>query len=253
MAELVTLSREGPVATLTLRRPPLNVINLQMMGDLGTALGAVGDAAILVLQGDGEKAFSAGVDIADHTPDKVAVMLRAFHTVLRQLTWLEAVTVSAIRGACLGGGAELGLATDLVVAADDAKLALPEINVGCYPPVAIARWGAAIGAKRTAELVLTGRNFTAAEGHAWGLINRVVPAARLDEAVRELVASLREKSPAVLKATVRALRAAAAAPDPEQALDLVEALYQSDLCRLEDMQEGLAAFLQKRKPAWKGR
>jgi cyclohexa-1,5-dienecarbonyl-CoA hydratase len=247
------LERDGAVATLWLARPPLNILDLEMIAVLSQRLDEVADdesVRVVVVRGEGDKAFSAGVSIRDHTPDKVEEMLSGFHDVVRKLVALDPVTVAAVDGHCLGGGMELATVCDLVLATDRSRFGQPEIQLACFPPVAAALYPAVLGPARANDLVLTGRLLSATEAESWGLVSRRV--AELDPALSELTRDLAAKSGAVLTLTKRALRAGrerAFGP----ALDEAERLYLSDLTRTEDMKEGIAAYLEKRPAVWKHR
>jgi cyclohexa-1,5-dienecarbonyl-CoA hydratase len=251
----VRSEKNGRAISLTLDRPPLNVLNLAMIGEVRQVLEPLkADNTIdfLIIRGAGEKAFSAGVDVGDHTRDKVPEMLETVHGVIRALCALPQVTIAVVHGACLGGGCELASSCDLILASDDALFATPEIGVGCYPPVALARFPAELGYHRAAEMVLTGRRFSAQEALAIGLVNRVAPRAELDRALEDLLNELRGKSGAVLRIAVRGLRETALKNFPE-ALRRSEEIYLKDLLETEDVEEGVRAFLEKRKPEWKNR
>ena len=148
-----------PVARITLRHPPLNVIDIPMMEELAQSLAEIEarpDVSAIILGGEG-KAFSVGVDVAAHTPDKVEEMLTKFHSVIRALVATKKVTIAAVHGHCLGGGAELAMICDIVYTTESAQWGFPEIKLGCYPPVACTALAALVGQKRAAELILTGR------------------------------------------------------------------------------------------------
>jgi len=243
------------VGWITLDRPPLNVLNLPMLAELHGVLkpmAANDNVDIVVLQGAGGRAFSAGVDIKDHTPARVPEMLEAVHSVIRTFLALPQITVAAVTGACLGGGFELASACDFIVATEDSSFATPEINVGCYPPVALARFPSQIGYRRAAEMILTGRRFTAAEALAAGLVTRVVGAGGLDRAVDALLGELGGKSGAVLRIAVKGLREASLKDFPA-ALKRSEEIYLKELMETSDVEEGVNAFLEKRPPNWKHR
>ena len=251
----IGLHRQGRTATLTLSRPPLNILDLPTLQQLERGLGALEkDAALdlLVVRGAGERAFSAGVAVQDHVGAKIGPALAAFHGAIRLLRDLDAVTLACVRGHCLGGGLELALACDLVVASDDATFGLPEITLGCYPPVAAAllpRW---IGRPRALDLILTGRTFDAAEADRMGLLTRRVPAGELDQACTEITAALQGKSGVAMRLAKRAARAGEEQPFGP-ALTAAERIYLDELVATADMNEGIAAFLGKRKPEWKHR
>jgi cyclohexa-1,5-dienecarbonyl-CoA hydratase len=250
----VRLAEEGDVARVTLCRPPLNILTIEMMEELNAALDAAARAPrlkALVLGAEG-KAFSAGVAVEDHQGDRVKPMLEAFHGTFRRLHALQAVTVAAVQGAALGGGAELATFCDLVIAAEGATLGQPEIKVGVFPPIAALHYPTRIGVPQTLRLLCSGEIIGAAEAERIGLVDRVVPAERLGEAVAEEVGRLRAQSAVVLRLTKRAVRAALGAGF-EEGLAAIEALYMTELMTTEDAEEGLRAFLEKRKPVWKDR
>lgn len=243
-----------PLATLTLAKPPLNVMDLEGIGALSRALDSVAartDVTVLVLAAEGDKAFSAGVEVRDHFPDRLDDMIDSFHRLCRSLIEADAVTVAAVRGAALGGGMELAACCDFVIAAEGASFGQPEIELGCFPPLGAALYPSLFGPKHASAIILLGERLTAEEAKAIGLVSRVVPKTDLDSAVDELVSKLAGKSPAVLRLAKKALRGST-----ERALESlpeIESLYREELAATEDMLEGLTAFLEKRKPVWRGR
>lgn len=240
---------------LTWDRPPLNVLDAKLLRELDQALIRCStDAAvdIAVLQGAGERAFSAGVDIKDHTVEKVPEMLESVHGVIRKLLALPQVTIAVVRGSCLGGGCELASSCDFIVASEDSVFATPEILVGCYPPVALARFARLIGYHRAAEMILTGRRFTAREAQAMGLVQRVSSAGELEPSLQSLIDDLLGKSGAVLRLTAKGLREISLRGFEED-LRRAEEIYCNELLKTEDVVEGVEAFLQKRPPQWRHR
>jgi cyclohexa-1,5-dienecarbonyl-CoA hydratase len=233
----------------------LNVFDLALLREMDQALTVCAqDAAVdvAVFQGAGTRAFSAGVDIRDHSREKVPEMLEAVHGVIRKMLALPQVTIAAVRGLCLGGGCEIASSCDLTIAAEDSAFATPEILVGCYPPVALARFAQLIGYHRAAEMILTGRRFSAREAQAFGLINRVADSAQFDSAASELVNELTSKSGSVLRLTLKGLRERSR-DGFDQALKRSEEIYCRELLQTEDVEEGVSAFLQKRAPNWRHR
>ena len=243
----------GPrVASIILNRPPLNIINVQMLDELGAAWTEVEDlkAQVAVFSAAGDRAFSAGVDVADHLPGKIELMIENFHQLVRRIRKSECITIAAIHGHTLGGGAELAMICDLVIAASDTQLGQPEISLGCYPPIAVAHLPQAVGLHKASEMILVGEPISAGEAERIGLVNKVVPQPNLDDAVDTYVDKLLTKSSAVLALAKRALREGAG-HNFERALDRSQELYLHELVKTEDMVEGMNAFLEKRSPSWK--
>lgn len=250
----ITLEVVPPVARLTLAHPPLNILDLAMMDELRAALEQIEarpDVVAIVLKGS-PKAFCAGVDVAAHTPDKVRPMLEKFHGVIRALVQSKKVTIAAVEGACLGGGAELALVADLVYTARDAKWAFPEIKLGCYPPVAAAALAALVGQKRAADLVLTGRQISGDEALAIGLATGAARGEELESLVADALARLSKLSPSSLAVAKKAFYAWDAIHF-EKGLARAEQIYFDELMKTEDAVEGIQSFLEKRKPVWKGK
>jgi cyclohexa-1,5-dienecarbonyl-CoA hydratase len=251
----ISMQKRDRAAWITLERAPLNVLNLPMLRELQALLEPLqqnGGVDLVILRGAGERAFSAGVDIKDHTREKVPEMLDAVHGVIRTLLSLPQITIAAVRGACLGGGCELASSCDFILATDDSSFATPEINVGCYPPVALARFPGQLGYRRAAEMILTGRRISAAEALAMGLITRVVAAGEFEPALAALAADLQAKSGAVLRIALKGLREISLKNFP-QALQRSEEIYLNELLKTDDVEEGVKAFLEKRPPQWSHR
>jgi cyclohexa-1,5-dienecarbonyl-CoA hydratase len=245
---------QPPAASITLCNPPINVIDIPMMEELSSAIAvaeAHPDISILALRGS-EKTFSAGVDVAAHTPDKVAEMLTRFHAVFRALVASKKVLVAEVRGHCLGGGAELAMMCDMVITSDTATWGFPEIQLGCFPPVAVTALASIIGQKRAADLILTGRKFNGREASALSLANAAVSDAEVGSKVSEIITHLATLSPAALAATKKALYVWDAMHF-DKGLARAEKIYLDELMQTEDAREGIQAFLERRAPKWKNR
>lgn len=250
----IALEIDDAVARIALRSPPLNVIDVAMMEELAQALvqiEAESRVAIIVLSGEGN-GFSAGVDIAAHTPDRVEEMLAKFHAVVRSMLATKKVTIAAVHGHCLGGGAELAMICDLVYTSDDAEWGFPEIKLGCFPPVACAALAALVGQKKAAELILSGRSVTGKDAAEIGLVTRAVAGNQLSPTVQACVAQLLRLSPAAL-AVAKKASYAWDSMHLDKGLARAERIYFEDLMKTEDAQEGIRAFLEKRPPKWMGR
>jgi cyclohexa-1,5-dienecarbonyl-CoA hydratase len=250
----IKLDVAAPIARLRLNNGPLNVIDVPMMEELAAALAdleARPDISAVVISGS-PKAFSVGVDVKAHTPDKVAEMLGKFHAVIRALLKTRKVTIAAVEGACLGGGAELAFVCDLVYTAREASWAFPEIKLACYPPVASVGLAALVGQKRAADLVLTGRQISGDEALAIGLATGAAPAAELEALVQDAIARLAQLSPAALAMAKKAFYAWDAIHF-DKGLDRAEKIYLEELVKTDDCTEGIRAFMEKRPPVWKGK
>jgi len=248
----IALDLTPPVARLTLANPPLNVIDFPMMDELVAALEQIEqrpEVSIIVLAGS-ERAFSVGVDVKAHTPDKVPEMLGKFHSVIRSLLASRKLTIAAVRGNCLGGGAELALICDLVYTSTTATWGLPEITLGCFPPVAAVALSALVGQKRAADLVLTGRTIDGREAAAVGLANAAV--VDVEAEVQKAIARASKLSPAALAMAKKAFYAWDAI-HLDKGLARAEKIYIEELMATEDAKEGIQAFIEKRQPKWKGK
>jgi cyclohexa-1,5-dienecarbonyl-CoA hydratase len=248
------LDFQPPVARVILHHPPLNVIDFAMMDELAHALAKIetrAEVSTLLLSGTGTS-FSVGVDVAAHTPDKVSGMLAKFHAVIRALISSKKVTIAAVHGHCLGGGAELAMVCDLVYTVDTASWGFPEIKLGCYPPVAATALAALVGQKHAADLILTGRSITGTEAARIGLANRDVADTELEVAVKEAIQQLSSLSPAALAITKKA-NYAWDSMHFDKGLARAEKIYLEELMKTEDVNEGINAFLEKRQPVWKGK
>ena len=240
-------------ARITLNNPPLNVITPVMMEELIQSLAEIEsnpDISVIVIDGKGSS-FSAGVAVAAHTPDNLEAMLTKFHAVVRALISSKKITVSKVRGNCLGGGAELAMVCDLSYTGKRAQWAFPEISLGCYPPVACAALAALIGQKRATELILTGRTISGADVANIGLVTQVVPEYKLDATVEAVIAQLSKFSPSSLGITKKAIYSWDSIHF-DKGLARAEKIYLEELIKTADAQEGINAFLQKRKPNWMG-
>jgi cyclohexa-1,5-dienecarbonyl-CoA hydratase len=247
--------KKARVTCITIEHPPVNVLGIELLRELDQELSAcAADSTtdVVLLGGAGTRAFSAGMDIRDHTREKAPEMLDVVHKVIRKLLALPQVTIAAVQGVCFGGGCELASCCDFIVASEDSSFATPEIHVGCYPPVALARFPTLIGYHRAAEMILTGRHYSASEALDLGLINRVFAEDQFDNGLTSLLDELLSKSGAVMRIALKGLRELSLR-DFSGALSRSEEIYCRELLETEDVDEGVRAFLEKRKPSWKHR
>jgi cyclohexa-1,5-dienecarbonyl-CoA hydratase len=230
------------------------VLDIAMMREINTVLEGLGSdhsVKVLVFEAvEGSKTFSAGVDISEHTAEMVNEMIEVFHRIFRLLDKLEIPTMAVVSGAALGGGCELALFCDMVIASEKASFGQPEIQVGVFPPIAVIALPQIIGPKKAMELVLTGDRVDANEAERLGLVNKVVPPEELQEAADTFIEKLTKLSGAVLRLTKRSVGVGRVGSF-EEALTAVEEIYLGPLMETEDANEGLTAFGEKRPPVWK--
>jgi len=246
---------EDRVARITFARPPLNVFNVEMMREISSALGECAQREVVAIVFDGAKdcrAFSAGVAVEDHVQEKIFQMLDAFHSIFRLLEQLAKPAIALVDGAALGGGCELVAACDIVIASDRSRFGQPEIKLGVFPPVAAVLLPLVIGEKRARELILTGEIIDAMEAARLGLCNHVVPGAHLEAKLLEVLAKLRELSGTSL-AFARQSLDLGRGRSIDAALTEQENIYIHELMKTVDANEGVKAFMEKRKPVWRNR
>lgn len=241
-------------ARIALRNPPLNVIDIPMMEELVEALAVIeqrSDVSVVVLTGEGGS-FSAGVNVADHTVDKIESMLEKFNAVIRAVVATKKVTIAAVYGNCLGGGAELAMVCDMVYTSASAKWGFPEIKLGCFPPVACTALAGLVGQKRAAELILTGRMIDGMEAAQIGLACCASEDEKLKAAVESRIEEVLRLSPAALAVTKKACYAWDAMHF-DKGLARAEKIYLEELMKTVDVHEGIRAFMEKRTPKWAGK
>jgi enoyl-CoA hydratase len=249
----------GSSVWLTIDRPDRrNALSLEVVEELLTGLARAADdasARVVVLTGSGDRAFCAGGDIASLAPARSRFeeheRRATVGTLLRAIVDHPKPVVARVNGHALAGGFGLALACDLIVAADSAGFGTPEVDVGLWPFMITAVIQRNVPRKLALEMMLTGRRLTADEAARWGLVNRVVPAGGLDDAIEELAADLAAKSPLVLRLGKESFRRAQDMGF-DDALAYLSAMLTVEL-ESEDAAEGVTAFVGKRQPNWKGR
>ena len=251
-AEPLAIEDRDGARWITLQRPPLNVFDLPTIRALHQAIRPRSrrqDLKVLVLRSGIPGTFSAGVDVRDHGKDRVSDMLEAFHSLFRLIDGMPQATVASVDGRCLGGGCELAAFCDILLATPGSVFAQPEIDLGCFPPVASALLPRIAG-RAGIEMVLTGRPLTAPEAARAGLVTRVVD--DLAGETEACVARLAGKSGAVLALARKAVRQGGRGSFGK-ALERMERIYRKELLATADVEEGVAAFLEKRPPRWADR
>ena len=250
---IVGVRREGEVAYLALSRPPLNILNLAMMEELAShfeRLAGDPDVGVVVLESNVPDVFSAGADVREHLPASAERLIRTLERLGLQMLAFPHPTVAVVRGKCLGGGMELAMACDFVLASDRATFGQPEVAVGVFPPLAAALYPRLVGLRRAYDVVLTGRSLSAAEAASMGFVTSVHRDDALDAACQDLLRALGSKSRAVLRQAKRATWESFSL-SLDQAVRASSDRYLKELMATQDAVEGLNAFLEKRKPVWK--
>lgn len=244
------------VARITFARPPVNIFNIAMMGEINDALNQCAQqrelVAIVFDAAADCRAFSAGVAVEEHAEETIFQMLDSFHAIFRNLEQLARPTIAVVDGPALGGGCELVIACDIAIASDRARFGQPEIKLGVFPPVAAVLLPQLIGEKRARQLILTGEIIEAAEAARLGLVNCVVPGNELEAKTSELLSRFRGLSAAALELTRKAIDLGRVR-SLDSALKEVESLYLNELMKTHDANEGISAFIEKRKPQWRDR
>jgi cyclohexa-1,5-dienecarbonyl-CoA hydratase len=250
--KFVHLQSAQGIARINLDRPPANVLSVEVMEELNSALESLEyqrDVKLVVVSGSG-KYFSAGFDLADHMGDRAYVMLEEFHGVFENLGKLDKPTLGLVAGPALGAGCILAAGCDMVLAAAGAKFGHPEIRGGVFNPVAAALLPRLIGRKKAFEMLLGGATISAAEAERIGLITRTVADDKLEAEAATLIQRFQEGSAPILQLARRAQVGSLDLLLPD-AIRHAEDVYLNQLMATEDMEEGLQAIMGKRKPVWK--
>jgi cyclohexa-1,5-dienecarbonyl-CoA hydratase len=245
---------DAGVARMTLDRPEHNLLNEAMLRELADGISFAGERADvkLIVLDSAQKVFCGGIDIGEYTSQRVFQMLDAFHAAFSGMLEVSKPVVCVVNGPAIGGGAELAAFGDLVIATPKARFAQPEISIGIFPPLASTILPFLVGPKIALELVLTGEAVTAERALELGLVNRLVPEAKIEQTVNELVSRITEHSGPVLTMAKRAILGGMGMSLRDGMKHSMN-IFLNELYRLEDSQEGLRALVEKRKPNWKNR
>ena len=245
---------EGPVARMTLDRPEHNLMHEPMLRELAVGIELLGEneAVKLVVLDSACKVFCGGFDISEYTADRVFQTLDAFHSAFNAMLDVGKPVIVVVNGPAIGGGSELVMFGDIVVATPKTRFAQPEITIGVFPPLASTIFPYIVGPKLALEIVLTGEAITAERAKELGLVNRLVPEAQLEKTVNDLIAEITAQSGAVLTMAKRAILGGLGL-SLRDGLRHSMNIFLNELYRLEDSQEGLRALVERRKPQWKNR
>jgi len=242
MSDRIVVNREGRLGRITLRAGALNILDTQDVRHLEQAICELDECAVVLLHAENDRAFCAGMEVADHLPDRAPAMLKAVGELAVAFLAASPITVAKVGAPAIGGGFELVLLCDLAICSHRAKFALPEITLAAMPPIACGLLAQAVGARRAADLMLTGRSIDAATAELWGIVREAVPAERLDESTQKSCDSLLAMSAEALRCCKRAIHTGGV----QDALRI----YLRDLLPSPDAAEGINAFLERRKPVF---
>ncbi|DAC51774.1 MAG TPA: hypothetical protein HA340_01330 [Candidatus Thalassarchaeaceae archaeon] len=255
MGDLIGLKKIGSIALLEINNPPVNIIDSAVIMGLINTLNDLGNdpfCRAVIISGAGEKGFSAGASVAEHLPEEAPEMIEKMVNLLKTMHSTQLITIATVHGFCFGGGAEVALACDFVIASEDAKFGIPEITLGCYPPFAMLQLPNLVGIRKAKEMILSGRAIKAEDAKKIGLINLIVGQDALEESAIEFLTPILNNPPRIVALTLTRLREieSLGTLDGHQKMGQ---LFIDDLCTHPDYIEGITSFLEKRKPSWKAK
>ena len=253
-AKFIKCEKADGVARITLNRPKVNMMSIEMIGEMSSQVEALltdDDLKCLVFYAEG-KHFCTGVEVGDHKPDKVDDMIATFNRLLELIDQLEIPTIAAVQGFCLGGGMELAIACDTIVAAKSAKFGQPEIKVGFFPPYAAVRLPQLIGPAKAVEICTSGKFYSAEEAQVMGFVTYAVEDDQLNESAEKLIKEIQYNSPLLIRLNKRAIKQNLGLAF-KPAIEAVSDLFLNTMMKTEDTLEGIASYEEKRKPEWKNK
>ncbi len=252
--QFLTIEKDEQVARITLNRPKHNVLNIPMMNELNAELAVIAaDESLkcVVITGEG-KSFCAGVEVGDHQPCNVDEMVAVFNRIFELINMIDIPVIAAVNGACLGGGMEVAIACDIVIASKRAIFGQPEIKLGFFPPYAALRLPELVGPAKAIEIVTTGKNYTAKEARKLGFVSQVASEDDFKDVVEKNIKEICYASPLILRLNKRAVKRHIGT-NFFQGVDLVSNYFLNTMMKTEDTLEGIASFEEKRKPVWKNK
>ena len=248
------IKKTDGVARITFARPKHNVLDIEMMNELNTELDLLSvdtELKCAVILGEGPS-WCAGVEVADHKPEMVSEMIAVFNGIFERIDKIEVPVIACVQGACLGGGMEVAIACDVIVAAKSASFGQPEIKLGFFPPYAAIRLPQLIGPAKAIEVCTTGRRYSAEEARQMGFVGYVADDDQHTDTLDQLIGDIRTASPLIIRLNKRAVKKHLGLKFKE-ALDGVSDLFLNELMKTEDTLEGIRSFEEKRRPQWKNK
>jgi len=253
-AQFLTIEKDDQVARITLNRPKHNVLNIPMMNELNSELAVIAaDESLkcVVITGEG-RSFCAGVEVADHTPSNVDEMVAVFNKIFELINIIDIPVIAAVNGACLGGGMEVAIACDIVIASKKAIFGQPEIKLGFFPPYAALRLPELVGPAKAIEILTTGKNYKAKEARKLGFVSQVASEDDFNDVVEKNIKDICYASPLIIRLNKRAVKRHIGTSF-SQGVDLVSNYFLNTMMKTEDTLEGIASFEEKRRPVWKNK
>ncbi len=250
----IKIDKTDGVAKIVLNRPKHNVLNIAMMNELNTQLDIISkdeNLKCLVITGQG-KSFCAGVEVSDHKPELVHDMVAVFNKIFENINKIDIPIIAAVNGACLGGGMEVAIACDIVIASEKAILGQPEIKLGFFPPYAALRLPELVGPAKAIEICTTGRTYSAAEAKHMGFVSKTAPVDDFNEIVEKTVKEIAYSSPLIIKLNKRAVKRHIGT-NFTQGVELISNYFLNTLMTTCDTLEGIKSFEEKRKPVWENK
>jgi cyclohexa-1,5-dienecarbonyl-CoA hydratase len=250
----IKAEQEGGIARIIFNRPKHNMLSIAMIKEINLELEKLlvdNSLKCLVFSGDGAS-FCAGVDVADHKPEVVDDMITTFNRLFELVAQCEIPTIAAVHGYCLGGGMEVAIACDMIIAAKGASFGQPEIKLGFLPPYAAIRLPKLVGQAKALEICITGKRYTAEEARSLGFVSQVADDDKFSAEVEKLIGEIKSSSPIIIRLNKRAVRQNLDKGFAEALADSGD-LFLKGLAKTEDFQEGMNSYFEKRKPEWKNR
>lgn len=250
--EYLKVKKSNGIARITFDRPKHNVLNIDMMAEFNTELDLLrtdNSLKCVVIRGEGPS-WCAGVEVADHRPEMAPKMIAAFNGIFKRIEKIQVPVIAAVHGACLGGGMEVAIACDIVVAVKSATFGQPEIKLGFFPPYAAVRLPQLVGPARAIEVCTTGKRYSAEEAQQMGFVAYVAEDDKFTETVDQIISEIRTSSPLIIRLNKRAVKKHLGLSFTD-ALEGVSDLFLNELMKTEDTLEGIRSFEEKRRPEWK--
>lgn len=250
----IKTEKEGGVARIIFNRPKHNMLNIAMMKEMNAEIGTIiadRELKCLVFLAEGPS-WCAGVDVGDHQPELVDEMVATFNRLFELIDSLEVPVIAAVHGACLGGGMEVAIACDMIIAAKRASFGQPEIKLGFFPPYAVIRLPKLVGPAKAMEICITGKRYPAEDACRMGFVSQVADDDKFAEELEKMVGEIKTSSPLIIRLNKRAVKLNLN-KDFAASLQCAGDLFLNTLMKTEDTQEGIKSYFEKRRAEWKNR